>query len=90
MNLMLQWDLKFNLEKPIYSAIRLGTCNFEDECANFDIERSQKIYEHLALIKLTRKLELPFPLIYDPVGVGFRYIQNLEKGAETETITSLD
>ena len=66
--------------------------DFSEECSLFGIEENRKVHENLALIKLIKKFKLPFPFIYDPLGIAFKYIQNLEqsKGVEVEMMTIIE
>eukprot|EP00347_Sterkiella_histriomuscorum_P017768 403348069 len=92
LNLMLEWDLKFNIKNAIFQYVNLETKDFSEECSLFGIEENQRLYENLALIKLIKKFKLPFPFIYDPLGIAFKYIQNLEqsKGVEIEMMTIIE
>jgi hypothetical protein len=92
LNLMLEWDLKFNIESALYNYVNDESKSFEEECYFYEIEKSEKIYESLALLKLVKKLKLPFPFIYDPLGIASNYIQMMEqgKGVELEMITTIE
>jgi len=92
LNLLLEWDLSFNIENALFTYVNNNLYSFEDECQFYKVEESDKIYESLALLKIIKKLKLPFPCIYDPLGIAFNYIMNMEKekGIEVEMISVID
>lgn len=92
MNLMLEWDIKYSMESAIFSNVNMNGKNFDEECALYGIESCKSIHENLALIKLIKKFKLPFPFIYDPLGIAYKYItlMEAENSVEMEMMTSVD
>lgn len=72
-NLLFEWNLKFNVEKPIYQVLSSGFSkdkSFVEECSLYDIVKNEALYQNLYLIKIAKKYKMPYPLIYDPLGLA--------------------